>query len=88
MLQALGTRAILKKLEQETQTATGIFLAQAQENPRAEILSLGQGTAEKYSALSVGDSVVVEWSQTQPVKSQGQTVYVCDVTSIYAKETQ
>jgi len=87
MIQALGTRAVIKKLEVEQRTQGGIFLAANNDaNPRAEVISLGEGTKEKYSQLSVGDQVIVEWSQAQQIKDHTPNLYICDVTSIYAKE--
>jgi len=88
-LQALGTKLVLKKIEKEQTSASGIVLSNSQDpNPRAYVLSIGQDAKKKLPTLRASDLVCVEWSQTAPVKDQGSTFYIADWNSIYAVEKE
>ena len=89
MLQALGTKIIVKKIEQEQRSALGIIITNLGEtNPRAEVVSIGPDLKEKHPSLEVGDILAIEWTQTAQVRDQGQQYYVVDAASVYAKERQ
>lgn len=88
MLTALGTKVVIEKQQQEDKTHTGIILTSTQDKrPRGRVISIGSMVEEKLPGLKLDDLVIVEWSQTQAVETQGQTYYIADCQSIYARET-
>lgn len=56
----LGDRVVLKQLEVETTTKSGIVLSsQTQEKPQqAEVVAIGPGTDEVKMEVAVGDKVI------------------------------
>lgn len=87
MLQALNTKLIIDRRNEEQKSAMGLVLTNAANpNPRGVVLSIGEAVKDKCPNINVGDVVVVEWTQTAKVQDQGKDVYVIDVGSIYAKE--
>jgi len=87
MLEALGSKLIVKRVEREQTTALGIVLTNSQDpNPRAEVVSIGPKLAELHPALEVGDHLAIEWTQTAQIQDQGKTYYILDASSVYAKE--
>lgn len=56
----LGDRVVLKQLEAEEKTKSGIVLpGQAQEKPQqAEVVAVGPGTEEVKMEVAVGDQVI------------------------------
>ena len=56
----LADRVVLKQLEAETKTKTGIILtSSAQEKPQeAEVIAVGPGTSEVTMQVKVGDVVI------------------------------
>lgn len=59
-IKPLGSRVVIKKLEAEEKTASGIVLpGSAQEKPQiAEVLAVGPGTQDDPMELKVGDKVI------------------------------
>ena len=56
----LGDRVVLKQLEAETKTQSGIILtSSAQEKPQeAEVIAVGPGTEEVKMEVAVGQKVI------------------------------
>jgi co-chaperonin GroES (HSP10) len=87
MLEALGSKLIVRRVEQEQTSALGIIISNSQDpNPRAEVVSIGPKLAELHPALEVGDHLAIEWTQTATIRDQGKTYYILDASSVYAKE--
>ena len=59
-LRPLGDRVVLKMLEAETKTKTGIILtSSAQEKPQeAEVVAVGPGTKDVEMEVEVGQKVI------------------------------
>ena len=59
-IKPLGNRVVIKRLEAEEKTASGIVLpGQAKEKPQmAEILAVGPGTEDEKMEVKVGDTVI------------------------------
>ena len=57
-IKPLGARVVIKRLEAEEKTASGIVLpGQAKEKPQmAEIVAVGPGTEEEKMELKAGDT--------------------------------
>lgn len=84
MLEALGTKLIVERLEQEQTSAMGIVLSNMQDpNPLGVVLSKG---ADVKIKVEVGDRVVVSWNNTAQQKYKGNTYYISDETGIFAVE--
>lgn len=69
-IKPLGSRVVIKKLEAEEKTASGIVLpGSAQEKPQiAEVLAVGPGTQDDPMELKVGDKVIfspLRWNRNQ-----------------------
>ncbi len=60
-LRPLGERVVIKYLEAEEKTASGIILTgAAKEKPQeAEVVAVGPGTADVKMEIKVGDKVIV-----------------------------
>ena len=90
-LKPLGDRIIVKAAEAETQTASGIILADsAKEKPtRGEVLAVGEG---KYNDkgertpvdVKVGDIVIYSKYGATEVKVDGDEYLILRDTDIYA----
>jgi co-chaperonin GroES (HSP10) len=84
MLDALGTKIVLERVEQEQTSAAGIVLTNLQDpNPIARVLSVGDQVKIK---VAVGDRVAVSWNNTATQKYKGNTYYIADETGIFAVE--
>ena len=90
-LKPLGDRIIVKAAEAETQTASGIILADtAKEKPtRGEVLAVGEG---KYNDkgertpvdVKVGDVVIYSKYGATEVKIEGEEYLILRDSDIYA----
>ena len=82
-LQALGTKLIIERVEQDQTTAGGIIVSNQQDpNPMAIILSKGDDVKVK---VEVGDTVSVSWNNTANQRYQGKTYYIVDETGLFGK---
>ena len=78
----LADRVVLKQLEAETKTKTGIILtSSAQEKPQeAEVVAVGPGTEDVKMEVSKGDTVIYS-------KYAGTEVEMEDVKYIIVKQS-
>ena len=85
-LKPLADRVLLKSVEAEETTQSGIILAaSAQEKPEmSEVVAVGPGTDEHPMTVSVGDKVIIsKYSGTQ-VKLDGTEYTISEVKDILA----
>jgi len=82
MLKPIGKRVVIKKLEAEEKTASGIVLpSQAKEKPQfAEIVAVG----EEVNEVKAGDKVVFKKYVGTEIKVDGEELTICDVEDILA----
>lgn len=82
MLRPLGKRVIIKRLEAEEKTASGIVLpSQAKEKPQmAEVIAV----SKEVEDLKIGDKVVFKKYVGTEVKFEGDEVMICEVADILA----
>lgn len=82
MLRPLGKRVIIKRLEAEEKTASGIVLpSQAKEKPQmAEVIAV----SHEVEDVKVGDKVVFKKYVGTEVKYEGEEVMICEVADILA----
>ncbi|MBE6816226.1 MAG: co-chaperone GroES [Ruminococcaceae bacterium] len=85
-IKPLADRVLLKALEAEETTESGLILAaSAQEKPEmSEVVAVGPGTDEHPMSVKVGDKVIIsKYSGTQ-VKLEGVEYTISEVKDILA----
>ncbi|MBR2527190.1 MAG: co-chaperone GroES [Blautia sp.] len=82
----LGDRVVLKQLEAEETTKSGIILApQAKEKPQqAEVVAVGPGTEDVKIQVSVGDKVIYSKYAGTEVKIDEEELIVIKQEDILA----
>ncbi len=82
MLKPLGKRVIIRKLEAEEKTASGIVLpSQAKEKPQmAEIVAVGKEVED----VKVGDKVVFKKYVGTEIKVDNEELTICELDDILA----
>lgn len=73
-IKPLGNRVVIKRVEAEEKTASGIVLpGQAKEKPQmAEIVAVGPGTEDEKMEVKVGDTVIFSQYAGTEIKYQGE----------------
>ena len=73
-IKPLGNRVVIKRLEAEEKTASGIVLpGQAKEKPQmAEIIAVGRGTEDEKMEVKTGDTVIFSQYAGTEIKYQGE----------------
>ncbi len=85
-IKPLADRVLLKSVEAEETTASGIILAaSAQEKPEvSEVVAVGPGTEKNPMTVKVGDKVIIsKYSGTQ-VKLDGTEYTISEIKDILA----
>ena len=82
----MGARVVIKRVEAEEKTASGILLTgTAKEKPQvAEVLAVGPGTEDEKMELKVGDKVIFSQYAGTDVKYEGQEVSIMNQRDILA----
>lgn len=85
-IKPLGARVVIKRIEAEEKTASGIVLpGSAQEKPQmAEIIAVGPGTDEEKMELKVGDKVIFSQYAGTDIKYRGEEVSIMNQRDILA----
>jgi len=83
LVEAVGTKVIVSKQQQENTTAGGIVLSVEKDMPVATLLSIGEEAQTKAPNLKEGQQLFVEWRNSMKLEHKGKTVYVLDVSSVY-----
>ena len=85
-IKPLGARVVIKRVEAEEKTASGILLTgTAKEKPQvAEVLAVGPGTEDEKMELKVGDRVIFSQYAGTDVKYEGQEVSIMNHRDILA----
>jgi chaperonin GroES len=86
-IKPLGDRVVIKRLEAEEKTASGIILpGQAKEKPQmAEVVAVGPGTEDVKMELKVGDMVIFSQYAGTEVKFEGEEYTIMGQKDILAK---
>lgn len=86
-IKPLGDRVVIKRLEAEEKTASGIILpGQAKEKPQmAEVVAVGPGTEDVKMELAVGDMVIFSQYAGTEVKFEGEEYTIMGQKDILAK---
>ena len=85
-IKPLGDRVVIKRLEAEEKTASGIILpGQAKEKPQmAEVVAVGPGTKDEDMEVKVGDKVVFSKYAGTEIKFEGEEYSIMDQSGILA----
>ena len=85
-IKPLADRVLLKALEAEETTQSGLILAaSAQEKPEmSEVVAVGPGTEKNPMTVSVGDKVIIGKYSGTEVKVDGVEYTITDVKDILA----
>ena len=85
-IKPLGERVVIKRLEAEEKTQSGIVLTgQAKEQPQmAEVVAVGPGTEDEKMELKVGDTVIFSKYAGTEVKYQGEEYTIMSQKDILA----
>ena len=85
-IKPLGARVVIKRVEAEEKTASGILLTKtAKQKPQvAEVLAVGPGTEDEKMELKVGDRVIFSQYAGTDVKYEGQEVSIMNQRDILA----
>jgi chaperonin GroES len=85
-IKPLGERVVIKKLEAEEKTKSGIVLpGQAQERPQvAEVVAVGPGTKDVTMEVKVGDKVIFPKYSGTEVKLDGEEYTIIEQSSLLA----
>ncbi len=90
LIKPLGNRVLIKKVEAETTTKSGIILpGQAKEEPQiAEVIAVGPGKTENgikiEMEVKVGDKVVFPKYQGSEIKLDGVDYIIIEETDLLA----
>lgn len=85
-IKPLADRVLLKAIEAEETTASGIILAaSAQEKPEiSEVVAVGPGTEEHPMTVAVGDKVIISKYAGTQVKVDGTEYTISEVKDVLA----
>ena len=85
-IKPLGSRVVIKKIEAEEKTASGILLtSSAKEKPQmAEVVAVGPGTDAEKMELKVGDKVIFSQYAGTDVKYGGEELSIMSQRDILA----
>lgn len=86
-IKPLGSRVVIKRIEAEEKTASGILLTgSAKEKPQmAEIMAVGPGTEDEKMELAVGDKVIFSQYAGTDIKYGGEEYSIMSQRDILAK---
>jgi len=86
-IKPLGERVVIKMVEMEETTKSGIILtAAAKEKPQvAEVVAVGPGTKDVTMELSVGDKVVTSKYAGTEIKLDGEEYIILNQSDVLAK---
>lgn len=85
-IKPLEDRVVIKKLQAEEKTASGIVLpGQAKEVPQiAEVIAVGPGTDEVTMSVKKGDKVIFSQYAGTEVKYEGETYIIVSNNDLLA----
>ena len=83
----LGERVVIKMVEMEETTKSGIILtAAAKEKPQvAEVVAVGPGTKDVTMELAVGDKVVISKYAGTEIKLENEEYIILNQSDVLAK---
>ncbi|MCD6543029.1 MAG: co-chaperone GroES [Flavobacteriaceae bacterium] len=82
----LADRVVIKPLEAETQTASGIYIPDsAKEKPQqGEVVAVGKGTKDEPTTVKIGDTVLYGKYAGTELKLDGNDYLIMRESDIFA----
>ena len=86
-IKPLGERVVIKMVEMEETTKSGIILTgAAKEKPQvAEVVAVGPGTKDVTMELAVGDKVVISKYAGTEIKLENEEYIILNQSDVLAK---
>lgn len=86
-IKPLGERVVIKMVEMEETTKSGIILtAAAKEKPQvAEVVAVGPGTKDVTMELAIGDKVVISKYAGTEIKLENEEYIILNQSDVLAK---
>jgi chaperonin GroES len=86
MIEPLGTRVLVKPLDQESTTASGLYLPEtAKEKPQQGTVTAVGNAEQMNTGLLVGDRVLFPKYTGTEVQLEGSTYLVMEETEVLAR---
>jgi co-chaperonin GroES (HSP10) len=83
MIEAIGKRLIIERVETEKKTTSGIVLQYDHtQSPRARVVSVGDDVTIR---IAVGAEIVPDWNKVMHTKYDNRDYYVIDQNDIYGR---
>ncbi len=85
-IQPLADRVVIKPLEAETQTASGLYIPDsAKEKPQqGEVVAVGKGTKDEPTTVKIGDTVLYGKYAGTDLKLEGNDYLIMRESDILA----
>lgn len=85
-LKPLADNVLLKKMDAEEKTASGLILSTANKEKSviSEVVAAGPGTKDEPMTVKAGDKVVVGKYAGQEIKLDGEEFAICKLADILA----
>ena len=89
-VEPMGSRLLIKMIEQQDTTTTGIYLPEtAKEKPQeAEVIAIGPDVDADETPLNVGDTVMFAKYSGTEIKIDGKAHLIIDAGDILARITR
>ena len=83
MIEAIGKRLVIERVEQEKTTAGGIVLQYDHtQSPRARVVSVGD---EVTIRVAPGDQIVPDWNKVAHTKYENRDYFIIDQVDIFGR---
>jgi len=86
-IEPIGDRVLVKVLEEESQTPSGIILPEtAKEKPqRGIVVAVGEGEGEELPPVEVGDKVIFAKYSGTEIELEGEDHLILEISDILAR---
>ena len=83
MIEAIGRRLIIERVETEKKTTSGIVLQYDHtQSPRARVVSIGD---EVTIRVTTGDEIVPDWNKVMHTKYNNRDYFIIDQADIFGR---
>lgn len=85
-IRPLGTRVLIKAIEAETKTASGIIIPDSakEKSQQGKVVAVGKGTEEEPMEVKVGDSVMYGKYSGTEIQHEGNDYMIMNQSDIFA----
>lgn len=83
MIEAIGKRLVIERVETEKRTSGGIVLQYDHtQSPRARVVSIGD---EVSIRVTVGEEIVPDWNKVAHTKHENRDYFIIDQSDIFGR---